>query len=122
MHNPVIAHGWINRGEIHVVCTNTGHKRGQHQRRHAFDKREPAVRFDDTINADSSIACSRNGAAAISSPPESTSSGTTPATPTLAPSRSYRDTSRINAIFRPTYAPNLNRIERVWQFFKNKTL
>jgi hypothetical protein len=32
----------------------------------------------------------------------------------------YLKSSRIELIFLPPYAPNLNLIERLWKFFKNK--
>jgi transposase len=34
----------------------------------------------------------------------------------------YLKTSRINLVFLPPYAPNLNLIERLWKLFKKKTL
>ncbi len=34
----------------------------------------------------------------------------------------YLQTSRIQLIFLPPYAPNLNLIERYWKFFKKKVL
>jgi transposase len=36
--------------------------------------------------------------------------------------REYLQTSRIKLVFLPPYAPNLNLIERLWKFFKKKTL
>ncbi len=34
----------------------------------------------------------------------------------------YLKTSCIQLVFLPSYAPNLNLIERFWKFFKKKTL
>ncbi|WP_279512418.1 transposase [Candidatus Thiosymbion oneisti] len=34
----------------------------------------------------------------------------------------YLKTSRIQLVFLPPYAPNLNLIERLWKFFKQKVL
>jgi transposase len=36
--------------------------------------------------------------------------------------REYLKTSRIELVFLPPYAPNLNLIERLWKFFKKKIL
>jgi hypothetical protein len=55
-HNPVIACGWIKRGEDHVVRTNSGRQRVNINGAIDLDSLAPVVRFDDTINADSTIA------------------------------------------------------------------
>ncbi|MDI6751867.1 MAG: transposase, partial [bacterium] len=34
----------------------------------------------------------------------------------------YLERSRIKIIFLPTYSPNLNLIERLWNFFKKKVM
>ncbi len=55
-HNPVVACGWIKRGEAHAIRTNTGRQRVNIDGAIDLECLEPVVRFDDTINADSSIA------------------------------------------------------------------
>uniref|UniRef100_UPI001FB6CEFA transposase n=1 Tax=Candidatus Thiosymbion oneisti TaxID=589554 RepID=UPI001FB6CEFA len=55
-HNPVLAGGWIKRGEEWEVPTNTGRRRVNINGAIDLERLEPVVRFDDTINADSTIA------------------------------------------------------------------
>lgn len=121
-HNPVVACGWIKRGKSHEVRANSGRQRVNINGAIDLERLEPVVRFDDTINAESTIAlfqelerlhlvaawiyviCDNAGyyrAKAV---------------------QDYLKTSRIKLIFLPPYAPNLNLIERLWKFFKKKTL
>ncbi len=55
-HNPVIACGWIKRGQDREVRSNTGRRRVNINGAIDLERLEPVVRFDDTINTDSSIA------------------------------------------------------------------
>ena len=55
-HNPVLAGGWIKRGEEQEIPTNTGRRRVNINGAIDLERLEPVGRFDDTINADSTIA------------------------------------------------------------------
>ena len=55
-HNPVIACGWIKRGEEREVRSNTGRRRVNINGAIDLERLEPVVRFDETINTDSTIA------------------------------------------------------------------
>jgi len=55
-HNPVLAGGWIKRGEEQVIPTSTGRRRLNINGAIDLERLEPVVRCDDTINADSIIA------------------------------------------------------------------
>jgi transposase len=121
-HNPVLGYGWIKRGKEQEVRSNTGRRRVNINGAIDLERLEPVVRFDETINGDSTIALFRQLEAANQ----------------LAVwiyvicdnARYYRSkavqeylkTSRIKLIFLPAYAPNLNLIERLWKFFKKKIL
>ena len=110
-HNPVIACGWIKRDEDREIRSNTGRRRVNIDGAIDLERLEPVVRFDDTINTDSTIAATwiyvicdnaryyRSKAV-----------------------KEYLKTSRIKLVFLPPYAPNLNLIERLWKFFKKKVL
>ena len=37
-------------------------------------------------------------------------------------SQNLKDHPRVRMVFLPSYAPNLNLIERLWKFFKKKVL
>jgi len=121
-HNPVIACGWIKRGEEHAVRTNSGRQRVNINGAIDLDSLAPVVRFDDTINADSTIA--------LFEELERINLVATWIYVICDNARYYRSravsdylkTSRIKLVFLPSYAPNLNLIERLWKFFKKKTL
>ena len=55
-HNPVIACGWIKRVEEQEVKSNTGRRRVNINGAINLERLEPVVRFDDTIDAASTIA------------------------------------------------------------------
>jgi hypothetical protein len=55
-HNPVLGYGWIKRGKDHEVRSNSGRKRLNINGAIDLERMEPVVRYDDTINADSTIA------------------------------------------------------------------
>ena len=55
-HNPVLSYGWIKRGEEHEVPSNSGRQRVNINGAIDLERLEPIVRFDDSINADSTIA------------------------------------------------------------------
>jgi transposase len=121
-HNPVIACGWIKRGEEHAVRTNTGRQRVNINGAIDLERLAPVVRFDDTINADSTIALFEQlervnrVAARIYVICDNARYYRSKAV------NEYLKTSRITLVFLPPYAPNLNLIERVWKLFKKRTL
>jgi hypothetical protein len=55
-HNPVLGYGWIKRGRDHDVRSNTGRRRLNINAAIDLERLEPVVRYDDTINADSTLA------------------------------------------------------------------
>ncbi len=121
-HNPVISCGWIKRGEDHDIRSNTGRRRVNINGAIDLELLEPVVRFDDTINADSTIA--------LFEQLEQVNLVATWIYVICDNARYYRSkavkeylkTSRIKLVFLPPYAPNLNLIERLWKFFKKKVL
>jgi len=121
-HNPVLACGWIKRGEDRNVRSNTGRRRVNINGAIDLTRLEPVVRFDETIDADSTIALFRQL--------EALNLAATWIYVICDNARYYRskavnqylETSRIKLIFLPPYAPNLNLIERLWKFFKKKIL
>ncbi len=121
-HNPVLACGWIKRGEEREVCSNTGRRRVNINGAIDLERLEPVVRFDDTINTDSTIA--------LFEQLEQVNLAATWIYVICDNARYYRSkavkeylkTSRIKLVFLPPYAPNLNLIERLWKFFKKKVL
>jgi transposase len=121
-HNPVIACGWIKRGQDQEVLSNTGRRRVNINGAIDLERLEPVTRFDDTINAESTIA--------LLDQLQALHLAATWIYVICDNARYYRSkavkeylkTSRIKLIFLPPYAPNLNLIERLWKFFKRKVL
>jgi hypothetical protein len=117
-HNPVVACGGIKCGQGHPLRTKSGRMRVNINGAIELDRLEPVVRFDETVNAASTIAlyqelerinlvatwiyviCDNAPCYRAKTVPE------------------YLQTSRIKLVFPPAYAPNLNLIERLWKFFK----
>jgi len=121
-HHPVLAGGWIKRGEEQGIPTNTGRRRVNINGAIDLERLEPMVRCDDTINADSTIALFEQLVAfhpmavciyvICDNVPYYRSKAV----------QDYLKASRIQLVFLPPYAPNLNLIERLWRFFKKRVL
>ena len=121
-HNPVRACGWIKRGEDQEVRTNAGRERININGAIDLDRLEPVVRFDPTIDSDSTLALFVQLEAVN---PNATAIYIICDNAPYYRSRAVQDylkTSCIQLVFLPSYAPNLNLIERFWKFFKKKTL
>ena len=121
-HNPVLACGWIKRGEDREVRSNTARRRLNINGAIDLERLSPVVRFDDSINADSTIALLKQleelhlAATWIYVVCDNARYYRSKAV------KAYLETSRIKLVFLPAYAPNLNLIERFWKFFKKKIL
>ncbi len=55
-HNPALAYGWVKRGAERTIPNNTGRQRLNINGVISLSDLRPIVRFDDTINAASTIA------------------------------------------------------------------
>ena len=121
-HNPVLGYGWIKRGEDREVPSNTGRQRLNINGAVDLERLEPVVRYDDTIDAASTIALfdqillAYTYAACIYIVCDNARYYRSKAV------QAYLQNSRIKLVFLPAYAPNLNLIERLWKFFKKQVL
>ena len=121
-HNPVPAYGWIRRGETREIPSNTGRQRVNINGVIDLERMEPVVRFDDMINAASTIELFKQI--------EQANPNAEHIHILCDNARYYRskavsaflEISRIKLVFLPPYAPNLNLIERLWKFFKKQVL
>ena len=121
-HNPVISYGWIKRGKEHPVKSNTGRRRLNINGAIDVQRMSAEIRFDDTIDAVSTIA--------LFGQIERANPLAKRITIICDNARYYRSKavaqflkgSRINLLFLPPYSPNLNLIERFWKFFKRNVL
>jgi len=121
-HNPVMACGWIKRGVEFPIKSNTGHQRLNVNGAVNIDSLDTVCRFYDTINGEATIDLFK---VIEERYPEA---GTIHIIYDNV--RYYRskevseflETSRIEFVFLPPYAPNLNLIERYWLYFKKVVL
>lgn len=121
-HNPVLGYGWIKRGEDCEVPSNTGRRRLNINGAVDLERLEPVVRYDDTIDAASTIALfdqillTYTYATCVYIICDNAGYYRSKAV------QAYLQDSRIKLVFLPAYAPNLNLIERLWKFFKKQVL
>lgn len=121
-HNAIPAYGWIKRGETRELKTNSGRQRLNLHGAINAETHEITIIESDTVNSHSTI----NLLAAIENKYPAASSikvildNARYHYSTLV--RDYISTSRIDLVFLPSYSPNLNLIEKLWNFFKKKVL
>ncbi|MDD2661443.1 MAG: IS630 family transposase [Methylococcales bacterium] len=121
-HNPIAGYGWIKRGKTHEIRSNTGRQRLNINGVIDCDDLSVIVRYDDTINAQSTIKLFQQIEA------QNPQAGKIHIICDNARYyhaelvKDYLKASRIKLVFLPPYAPNLNLIERFWKFFKKTVL
>ena len=121
-HNPVMTSGWIKQGKNFQICSNTGRQRLNINGAVSLDTLNLVMRYDDTINAESTIKLFEQIEIAY---PDATK-----ITVICDNARYYRsklvkayiEDSSIELMFLPPYAPNLNLIKRYWKYFKKNIL
>jgi transposase len=121
-HNPVISYGWIKRGKEHPVKSNTGRRRLNINGAIDIQRMSAEIRFDDTIDADSTIALFEQIERANPQAKQITIICDNARYYRSKAVGEYLENSRINLLFLPPYSPNLNLIERFWKYFKRKVL
>jgi len=116
-HNPVMACGWIKRGKNFQVRSNTGRQRYSNGAVNV-DSMNRIMRYDDTINAQSTIQLFDQITSAYPDARKITVICDNARYYRSRLVKSYLEKSRIALLFLPAYAPNLNVIERYWKYFK----
>jgi len=116
-HNSVAAYGWIKKGTVKELKSNTGRKRININGAINIEEMNPVVSYSDTINAQSTISLLK----------EIELKHTEAETIYIIcdNARYYRsqkvteylETSKVELKFLPPYSPNLNLIERLWKYF-----
>ena len=120
-HNPVVAYGWIKKGHEFELRSNTGRQRLNINGVINVQSMDAVTRFDDSINAESTIALFQQIETQY---PKAKKLHIICDNARYYRSRKvteYLKSSRIELNFLPPYSPNLNLIERYWNYFK-KTL
>jgi len=121
-HNPVLAGGWIKRGRCFPLKSNTGRRRLNINGVIDVETLHAVIRYDDTIDADSTVALFEQIEAAYPKAATITIFCDNARYYRSKAVRAYLESSRIDLQFLPPYAPNLNLIERFWKFFKRRVL
>jgi transposase len=121
-HNPVISYGWIKRGKEHPIKSNTGRRRLNINGAIDVQRMSAEIRFDDTIDAISTIALFEQIERANPLAKRITIICDNARYYRSKAVAEYLENSRINLLFLPPYSPNLNLIERFWKFFKRQVL
>jgi len=121
-HNSLPSYGWLPKGEEIKLKSNTGRKRVNLSGALNSETHEIIVQEDERLNADSTISFFKK------------IERINPTAKTIhlildnagyykgEKIREYLKSSKINLVYLPPYAPNLNLIERLWKFFKKIVL
>lgn len=121
-HNPIMGYGWIKRGQEQTLPSNTGRQRLNINGAINIAALNAEVRFDDTINATSTIALFKQLEAAHPTADRILVIGDNARYYKAKLVSAYLENSRIEFVSLPPYCPNLNLIERLWKFFKRQVL
>jgi len=121
-HNPVMGSGWIKQGKDFQICSNTGRKRLNINGAVSLNTLKMVMRYDDSINAQSTIELFKQIESEYPSAPKITIICDNARYYRSVLVREYLEDSRLELMFLPAYAPNLNLIERYWKYFKKTIL
>jgi len=122
-HNTHCSYGWIKKGQVKEIKTNTGRKRVNiNGVVNAHDPTDVVIQESESVNAQSTIA--------MLTKLEEQNPDLEKIYVVADNARYYRcnlvneflDTSKVEIIFLPPYSPNLNLIERLWRFLKKIVL
>jgi transposase len=121
-HNPVISYGWIKREEAPPVKSNTGRRRVNANGAIDVPRLSAEIRFDDTIDATSTLALFERIERAHPQAKRITIICDNARCYRSQAVSDYLEHSQIDLLFLPPYSPNLNLIERFWKLFKRQVL
>ena len=121
-HNPIMGCSWIKRGQEQVIPSNTGRQRLNINGAINIAKLSAEFRFDDTINAASTIALFQQLEAANPTALRIIVICDNARYYKAKVVSAYLENSRIELVSLPPYCPNLNLIERLWKFLKRQVL
>jgi len=121
-HNPVLGCGWIKRGEEYPIKSNTGRRRLNINGAIDVQRMSAEIRFDDTIDAISTIALFEQIERANPEAKRITIICDNARYYRSKAVAEYLEDSRIDLLFLPPYSLNLNLIERFWKFCERQVL
>lgn len=122
-HNAMPFYGWIRRGREAELLTNTGRDRLNINGAYSLDERDGSFCFSDSVNAQSTIEVL---AGLLSRHEEEDRIYVFCDNAAYYRSKMVqgwlKENEQVKLMFLPPYSPNLNPIERLWKFFKKKTM
>ena len=121
-HNTMPSHGWVKKGEDKIIKTNSARKRININGALNSETLEVITHTSETINAQSTIELFKKIEAAH---PLANNIYITLDNAQYYRSKlvkAYLETSKIKLLFLPSYAPNLNLIERLWKYMKKELM
>lgn len=116
-HNAMPAYGWIAKGVIKEIPTNTARQRINLNGAIDISDFDLVIREDPTLNAQSTIALFKQ--IEEKNPPAEAIYVIADNAPYYRSKllREHLQDSKIKIVFLPSYSPNLNLIERLWKFY-----
>lgn len=121
-HNTQLAYGWIRKGFRKEICANSGRSRINLSGAVDLISKQLHIQEDKTLNADSTIAFLRRIEEAY---PAKEKIHLFCDNAKYYKNRSvtkHLETSKIKLHFLPPYSPNLNPIERLWKWMKERVM
>jgi len=117
-HNTMPSHGWVKKGEDKIIKTNSARKRININGALNSETLEVVTHTSETINAQSTIELFK--AIEVKHPLSKNIYITLDNAQYYRSKlvKAYLETSKIKLLFLPSYAPNLNLIERLWKYMK----
>jgi len=121
-HNTQVSYGWIRKGERKEICANTGRQRINISG--ALDLLEHKVHFQEnsTLNAETTISFFKKIEKAYPTKNKIHLFCDNAGYYKNRKVTAYLEQSKIEAHFLPPYSPNLNPIERLWKWMKERIL
>lgn len=122
-HNTMSAYGWLRKGAITELKSNTGRSRlNIHGAMDAETYETTILYSEDTVNGDSTIDLMQSLEKLYSHADMIYMILDNAKYHYSRVVKAYEATSRVKLIYLPAYSPELNLIERLWRLFKKQVL
>ena len=119
-HNTEPHYAWIKKGENKEIRSNTGRQRLNINGAINIETKEAVVRYDDTLNAQSTVELLKEMEAKYPLASNIYMIVDNARYYKCHVVNEYLVDSKVKLLFLPPYSPNLNLIERLWKFFRKK--
>lgn len=121
-HNTQLAYGWIKKGFRKEICANSGRSRLNLSGAVDLISKKLHIQEDNTLNADATIAFLKKIEDAYPTKVKIHLFSDNARYYKNKAVKSYLEQSKIELHFLPPYSPNLNPIERLWKWMKERVM